>query len=111
MNSKILIIDDEKDICFLISNPFKQSETNESPSLKGIPIELEYSNGAAPVPPSPPSTAMKSGKNCYIIIALHIAINSTLLPTHNLNPTGFPSDNFLILSIKSISSVGVVNAV
>ena len=26
-----------------------------------IPIEFEYSNGAAPVPPSPPSTVIKSG--------------------------------------------------
>ena len=48
-------------LCFFISKPFKQSLTKLKPSFNGIPIAFEYSNGAAPVPPSPPSTAIKSG--------------------------------------------------
>ena len=34
--------------------------TASSPSLSGAPSESENSSGAAPVPPSPPSTTMKS---------------------------------------------------
>ena len=34
--------------------------TSIRPSASGEPIESENSSGAAPVPPSPPSTTMKS---------------------------------------------------
>ena len=48
-------------ICFFKPNPFSASYTNAKPSRNGIPTELLNSNGAAPVPPSPPSTVIKSG--------------------------------------------------
>ena len=35
--------------------------TSISPSTSGVPSESENSSGAAPVPPSAPSTTMKSG--------------------------------------------------
>jgi len=61
--------------------------------MRGIPMEFVYSNGAAPVPPSPPSTVIKSGLIPVSIIALHKAIKSLRCPIHNLNPTGFQLDN------------------
>ena len=60
--------------------------------LLAIPKEFENSIGAAPVPPSPPSTEIKSGFIPDEIMASHKSINSCFLPTHNLNPIGFPSD-------------------
>ncbi|MNY30402.1 hypothetical protein D3C86_1645100 [compost metagenome] len=44
----------------LIPKPFRQSYTKASASLNGMPTWSEYSCGAAPVPPSPPSTVIKS---------------------------------------------------
>ena len=54
---------------------FNVSYTNASPSLSGIPTELLNSSGAAPVPPSPPSTVIKSGMMSSFIIALQMEIN------------------------------------
>ena len=50
--------------------------TNDSPSLSGVPTESENSSGAAPVPPSPPSTVMKSGVIPVCIIAFTMPKNS-----------------------------------
>ena len=52
-------------ISFLMPNPISVSDTKASASRKGIPTEFVCSSGAAPVPPSPPSTVMKSG---YILL-------------------------------------------
>ena len=51
------------------------------------------SSGAAPVPPSSPSTTMKSGKMPVSSIALQIARNSHGWPMHSLKPTGLPPDS------------------
>ncbi|MNL21787.1 hypothetical protein D3C87_1430920 [compost metagenome] len=45
---------------------------------------------------------MKSGAIPVSIIALQISVNSFLLPIHNLNPTGLPSDNLRNCSTKCI---------
>ena len=46
------------------------------PSVSGVPTWSAYSIGAAPVPPSAPSTMMKSGVVPSSTIALQIARNS-----------------------------------
>ena len=61
--------------CLRIEKPFKASSTKANASRKGIPTELENSNGAAPVPPSPPSTVIKSGLIPVFTIALQIDKN------------------------------------
>ena len=43
-----------------IPAPTRVFWTTSRPSLSGAPRESENSSGAAPVPPSPPSTTMKS---------------------------------------------------
>ncbi len=48
------------------------------------------SSGAAPVPPSVPSTTTKSGQMPVSSIALQIARNSHGWPTQSLKPTGLP---------------------
>ena len=68
-----------------------------------------YSSGAAAVPPSAPSTMMKSGVVPTSIIALHMASTSTREPTHSLNPAGLPPDSSRISAMNSISSTGVRN--
>lgn len=65
------------------------------------------SNGAAPVPPSAPSTTMKSGVVFSSSMALHTPRNSRREPTHSLNPTGLPSASSRILARKRTSSRGV----
>ena len=47
-----------------------------SPSVSGMPTWSSYSIGAAPVPPSEPSTTMKSGVICSSAIALQMASSS-----------------------------------
>ena len=42
-------------------HPLSMLATNARPSNNGIPTKFENSGGAAPVPPSPPSTVIKSG--------------------------------------------------
>ena len=68
------------------------------------------SSGAAPVPPSLPSTTMKSGAVPLSSMALQMARNSTGWPRQSLNPTGLPPDRPRNLSIKSIISSGVEKA-
>ncbi len=95
---------------FFKSNPTKASWTKASPSLYGVPTELENSNGAAPVPPSAPSTAIKSGFIPVFIMALQMAKNSLRFPIQSLNPTGFPSERSRSLFKKLRSPVGVLNS-
>ena len=66
--------------------------TKTNASLIGVPTEFVISVGAAPVPPSPPSTVIKSGVIPVSIIALQMARNSSCRPIHNLKPTGLPPD-------------------
>ena len=65
-----------------------------------MPTLFENSAGAAPVPPSAPSTVMKSGNIFCSTIAATIDENSSGRPTQSLNPIGFPSDNSLNCSIN-----------
>ena len=73
-----------------------------------MPKRLLNSTGAAPVPPSAPSTVMKSGVMPVSSIALHSPKNSAGLPTHNLKPTGLPllsSRNFCTKFNRSLGEV------
>ncbi|MCY1532776.1 hypothetical protein D9M68_680650 [compost metagenome] len=91
-------------ISFDKPNELSVCTTKDKASYNGIPILSENSKGAAPVPPSAPSTAIKSGIIPLIFMASHILINSCLFPIHNLKPIGFPSDSVLKKSInRSIS--------
>ena len=96
---------------FFRSKPNSASTTKARPSLSGKPTELEYSIGAAPVPPSPPSTVMKSGLMPVSTIALQMAKNSLRKPTQSLKPTGLPPDSSRSCRMNSTSSSGVENAV
>ena len=92
------------------SNPVRALFTKIKPSLKGLPILLVNSSGAAPVPPSPPSTVMKSGLIPVSCIALQMARNSRRLPTQSLKPIGLPPDFSRSNWTNSINSKGVENA-
>ena len=67
--------------------------TNNNPSRRGMPMLSLNSLGAAPVPPSAPSTTMKSGRMPVLSIALAIPMNSQGWPMHSLKPTGLPLDS------------------
>ena len=84
--------------------------TNSRPSRSGTPIWFMNSSGDAPVPPSAPSTTMKSGTIPVSRMALTVAMNSQGSPTHSLNPTGFPPESFLSSATKCIISSGVEKA-
>eukprot|EP00967_Tisochrysis_lutea_P029746 scaffold34822_cov32-Tisochrysis_lutea.AAC.4 len=86
-----------------ISNEFN----SRSPSLAGIPSESWNSDGAAPVPPSPPSTVMKSGVIPVSSIAWHSAASSDGWPTQSLKPTGFPPASSRRRATKRMSPEGV----
>src|SRR5262245_12768723 len=68
------------------------------------------SSGAAPVPPSVPSTTIKSGVRLVVSIALTKARNSQGCPTHNLKPTGLSPDRRLNSAMNSIIPIGVEKA-
>ena len=91
-------------ISSLSPKPTSISCTKTSPSRSGVPMEFENSTGAAPVPPSPPSTVIKSGVIPVFSMALQISTNSSFFPTHSLNPTGFPPESSLSFRIKYIIS-------
>ena len=80
------------------------------PSTRGIPRESENSSGAAPVPPSPPSTTMKSGRMSVSSIARTMAMNSRGSPMQILKPTGFPPDSSRSCAMKATISKGVEKA-
>ncbi len=80
-----------------------------SPSVNGVPMWSSYSSGAAPVPPSPPSTTMKSGVTPSASIALQIARKSMREPRHSLKPAGLPPASSRIRAMNRTSSRGVEN--
>ncbi|MNT29569.1 hypothetical protein D3C72_1653180 [compost metagenome] len=84
-------------MCLFKPNAIRVFVTNANASYKGIPKLSVNSSGAAPVPPSEPSIAIKSGNICVVCIARQISINSCLSPIHILNPTGLKSLNSFIL--------------
>ena len=96
-------------IIFILSRtlmPTNALWTKTNPASKGVPIKLVYSTGAAPVPPSAPSTVIKSGKILVFTIALHMAKNSSFRPRHNLNPMGLPPENSRNFLTKSSKPMG-----
>lgn len=77
------------------------------PSVSGVPMWSANSSGAAPVPPSAPSTMMKSGVTPSASMALQTARNWRREPTQSLNPVGLPPASSRIAAMKPISSRGV----
>ena len=84
--------------------------TNISASVRGMPTWSSNSTGPAPVPPSEPSTMMKSGALPRASIALQIARNSRREPMQILKPTGLPPLRSRSRSMKSTSPSGVENS-
>src|SRR6185437_4499551 len=80
------------------------------PSVSGVPTWSEYSSGAAPVPPSLPSTTTKSGPSPSSTMALQMASTSARRPTHSLMPTGLPPASSRSWATNATSSRGVWNA-
>jgi hypothetical protein len=81
--------------------------TNSRPSVSGRPTWSSNSSGAAPVPPSAPSTMTKSGAVPSSSIALQTARNCTRDPTQSLKPTGLPPLSSRIRTRNRTSSRGV----
>ncbi len=81
--------------------------TLSSPSVNGVPMWSSYSSGAAPVPPSPPSTTTKSGVTPSATIALQMPRKSERDPRQSLNPAGFPPESSRIFATNRTSSRGV----
>ncbi len=84
--------------------------TNKRPSRMGAPMWSANSVGAAPVPPSDPSTTMKSGRTPVSSMALTMPMNSHGWPMHSLKPTGLPPDRVRNCWMKAIISRGVEKA-
>mmetsp|Transcript_9623 Transcript_9623/g.22372 ORF Transcript_9623/g.22372 Transcript_9623/m.22372 type:complete len:239 (-) Transcript_9623:174-890(-) len=84
--------------------------TSSRPSCSGAPTLFVNSSGAAPVPPSAPSTTMKSGVMPVSSMALQTANHSQGWPMQSLKPVGLPPDRFRSLSMNCIISTGVENA-
>ena len=80
-----------------------------SPWVSGSPTLSSNSSGAAPVPPSDPSTMMKSGRISVSTMALTIERNSVREPTQSLKPAGLPPESSRILRTNWSSSIGVEN--
>ena len=81
--------------------------TSSRPSCSGAPTWSVNSSGAAPVPPSAPSTTMKSGTMPVSSIALAIANHSQGWPMHSLKPVGLPPDSSRSRSMNCSISIGV----
>mmetsp|Transcript_43094 Transcript_43094/g.99831 ORF Transcript_43094/g.99831 Transcript_43094/m.99831 type:complete len:207 (-) Transcript_43094:828-1448(-) len=96
--------------CLRTPVPTSALWVRRNPSVRGMPIESENSKGAAPVPPSAPSTVMKSGQMPVSTIACARASSSSGLPTHILSPIGLPSDSSRNFAMKSINERGSLNA-
>ncbi len=62
------------------------------------------------MPPSAPSTVIKSRYCRFSTMALTIAANSQGWPMHSLMPTGLPPANSLSRSAKSSRPAGVENS-
>jgi hypothetical protein len=91
-------------------SPTSELRTSSSPSCSGAPTWSVNSSGAAPVPPSAPSTTMKSGTMPVSSIALQMANHSQGWPMHSLKPVGLPPDSCRRRSMNCIISMGVENA-
>src|ERR1700761_2807655 len=68
------------------------------------------SSGAAPVPPSLPSTTMKSGRMPVASMALQIARNSHSWPTQSLKPVGLLPESSRRVATNCSNSLGVEKA-
>ena len=68
----------------------KTPYTREKPSRNGSAIESLKISGEAPVPPSPPSTVMKSTPRCRLPISSASLCQNAISPTADLMPTGRP---------------------
>ncbi len=79
------------------------------PSASGVPTWSANSSGAAPVPPSAPSTTMKSGVTPSLSMALHTARNCRREVRHSLKPVGLPPASSRIRPMNRTSSRGVEN--
>ena len=90
--------------------PTRELWTKRKPSRIGIPILSTNSTGAAPVPPSLPSTTIKSGYILLSNIAFTIANQSAILPMQSLKPTGLPFDKLRSSWIKRHNSKGDLKA-
>ena len=100
-------------IIFILSlrpTPTRALWTILTPSKQIKPKRLLNSTGAAPVPPSAPSTVIKSGVIPVANIALQILRNSAGLPIHNLKPMGLPPLKLRNCSIKLSKSLGDVHS-
>ena len=76
----------------------------------GAPTWSTNSTGAAPVPPSAPSTTMKSGRMPVSSMALTMPISSHGWPMQSLKPTGLPPESSRRRAMKAIISIGVEKA-
>ena len=94
----------------LVKDPTKALSTKTSASFKGQPIWSVNSAGAAPVPPSAPSTVIKSIYFFSFTIAFIIEISSQGCPTHILMPTGLPFESFFSFSTNFNNSEGFENS-
>jgi hypothetical protein len=84
--------------------------TRRRPSCSGAPTWSVNSSGAAPVPPSAPSTTMKSGVMPVSCMALTMANHSQGWPMHSLKPVGLPPDSSRSRAMNCSSSTGVAKA-
>ena len=91
-------------------DPTRALCANTSPSRIGVPTWSQNSSGAAPVPPSVPSTTTKSAMMPVSSIALQIAMNSHGWPMHSLKPTGLPPDSSRSWATNCTISSGVEKA-
>jgi hypothetical protein len=95
--------------CFRFS-PTSELRTSSSPSCSGAPTWSVNSSGAAPVPPSAPSTTMKSGTMPVSSIALQMPNHSQGWPMHSLKPVGLPPESWRSCCTKRSSPTGDENA-
>ncbi len=97
------------------SSPTRVLCTSISASCMGTPTWSMNSAGAAPVPPSAPSTTMKSGSSCGCVaacscIALAIPNHSQGWPMASLKPTGLPPESPRSRATNCSRPSGVENA-
>ena len=92
------------------SRPTSVLCTSSRPSCSGAPTWSVNSSGAAPVPPSAPSTTMKSGVMPVSSIALAMPNHSHGWPMQSLKPVGLPPDSSRSRSMNCSISIGVVKA-
>ncbi len=65
--------------------------------MRGIPYPSMNALGAAPVPPSAPSMAMKSGNVSWAFISRTISWKSEIFPRQSLIPTGMVQASWTFL--------------